>query len=61
MIRINEEKPRRGVFEIRVDGTPVVTTGPEPRPFQELKALDITEIAEAAAAAASAAVAAKEE
>ena len=49
-ITVNEEKPTRGVFsvDLRVlaHTTNVVTTGPEPRPFPLLKALEIDEIAE---------------
>ena len=26
---------------MRVGGTPVITTGPEPRPFPDLKAIDL--------------------
>lgn len=49
---INAEKPRRGVFEVRSgDATKVfASTGPEPRPFPDLKALDIEAIAAAAIA-----------
>lgn len=39
-------RPRRGVFSVHVRGVPVLETGPEPRPFPVLKALDV----EAAAA-----------
>ena len=52
-VSVNAEKPRKGVFEVRVGGDAVVTTGPEPRPFPALKALDIAEVAAATAAAAS--------
>ena len=49
---VNAEKPRKGVFEVRTaGGTVLVTTGPEPRPFPELKALDVDAVAAAAVAA----------
>lgn len=50
-IVINDGKPRRGMFQVRVYGTPIVTTGPEPRPFPALKALDIEDVAAEAAKA----------
>ena len=52
-VSVNAEKSRKGVFEVRVGGDAVVTTGPEPRPFPALKALDIAEVAAAATAAAA--------
>ena len=55
---INTEKPRKGLFEVRVGGVALVSTGPEPRPFPALKALDIEAIAEEAAAKAAEAAAA---
>ena len=58
---INAERPRKGVFEVRVSGTPIITTGPEPRPFPLLKAIDVDAIADATARAAAAAAAADEE
>lgn len=55
---INAERPRKGVFEVRVkvDGTAVdggitaviASTGPEARPFPDLKALDVDAIATSA-------------
>jgi len=53
-ITINAEKPRKGVFEVRVGGAIIVTTGPEPRPFPELKALDIADVTRSAADTAKA-------
>ena len=47
-VSINAERPRRGVFEVRVGNTIVVSTGPEPRPFPALKALDIDAITQSA-------------
>ena len=52
-VTINAEKPRKGVFEVRVGGTVVVSTGPEPRPFPLLKAIDVSAVAQEAAAQAS--------
>lgn len=47
-VAVNAEKPRKGVFEVRVGDTIIVTTGPEPRPFPALKALDIEEVTKSA-------------
>ena len=46
---INAERPRKGVFEVRVGDMVIVTTGPEARPFPALKALDIDAVAQKAA------------
>ena len=46
---INAERPRKGVFEVRVGDMVIVTTGPENRPFPALKALDIDAVAQKAA------------
>ena len=45
---VNAEKPRRGVFEVRVGQKVISSTGPEPRPFPALKALDVAEVAASA-------------
>jgi hypothetical protein len=45
---INAERPRKGVFEVRVGDVVVATTGPEPRPFPDLKALDVDAVARSA-------------
>ena len=45
---INAEKPRKGVFEVRVGESVIVSTGPEPRPFPALKALDVDAVAQSA-------------
>ena len=41
---VNDEAPRKGVFEVRVGADVVVSTGPEPRPFPDLKALDLEDV-----------------
>jgi|TARA_B110001469_G_scaffold118474_1_gene125258 hypothetical protein len=51
-ITINGERPRKGVFEVRVGGTVVASTGPEARPFPALKALDVERVAQSAVDAA---------
>ena len=48
-VTINAERPRKGVFEVRVGETVIVSTGPEPRPFLALKSLDVDAIARNAA------------
>ena len=48
-IVINAEKPRKGVFEVRVGETVIASTGPEPRPFPDLKAIDVDAVARSAA------------
>ena len=55
VVTINAEKPRKGVFEVRVGDIVIVSTGPEPRPFPDLKALDIEAVARSAADTAIAA------
>jgi hypothetical protein len=45
---VNAERPRKGVFEVRVGEIVVASTGPEPRPFPDLKALDVDAIAKSA-------------
>jgi hypothetical protein len=46
-VTINQQadKPRKGVFSVTVGGTAVFETGPEPRPFPKLKAIDIDAVA----------------
>jgi len=46
-VEINPEKPRKGAFEIRVEGKdePVLSLLDMPRPFTKLKALDMDEVA----------------
>ena len=46
---INSQRPRKGVFEVRVGDVVIASTGPEARPFPALKALDVGEITKAAA------------
>lgn len=46
---INAQKPRKGVFEVRVGDVVIASTGPEARPFPALKALDISEVTKTAA------------
>lgn len=45
-IKINEEKPRKGCFEVRVNGEAAISLLDMPRPFTKLKALDMEEVAE---------------
>ena len=42
---VNEDKPRKGCFEVRAKGTKVVSLLDMPRPFTKLKALDIEQVA----------------
>ena len=45
-IKINEEKPRKGCFEISVEGKGTVLSLLDmPRPFTKLKALDMEDVA----------------
>ena len=44
-ISINTEKPRKGAFEVRIDGEAVLSLTDMPRPFRALKALDIDLVA----------------
>jgi len=44
-ISVNAEKPRKGCFEIRVNGKAVVSLTDMPRPFTKLKALDMEKVA----------------
>jgi len=53
-VAINQVKPRKGVFEVRVGDVVIVTTGPEARPFPALKALDVDAVASQAADTAKA-------
>ena len=39
-VTINPEKPRKGCFEVRVNGDAVLSLMDMPRPFTKLKALD---------------------
>jgi len=53
-VEINAEKPRKGMFEVRVRGVKtVVSVGPMKRPFQALRALDMEDVAEDVKAALS--------
>ena len=54
VITLNAERPRKGVFEVRVGETVIVSTGPEERPFPALKALDIDAVTESTADTAKA-------
>ena len=45
-VSVNPEKPRKTVFAVRVGSQEVFATGPEPRPFKALKAMDVEEVAE---------------
>jgi len=47
-ITVNAERPRKGVFEVRVGDVVIASTGPEPRPFPTLKALDIADVTRSA-------------
>jgi len=51
-VSINAEKPRKGVFEVRVGDQVIVSTGPEDRPFPALKAVDIDDVSRSAVDAA---------
>ena len=42
---INEEKPRKGCFEVVVNGETTLSLLDMPRPFAKLKALDMEEVA----------------
>ena len=42
---VNEEKPGRGNFVVRVNGTPVIELLALKRPFPPLKALDMEDVA----------------
>ena len=44
-ITINEEKPRKGCFEVTVNGDVTLSLLDMPRPFPKLKALDMDEVA----------------
>ncbi|CAN4077773.1 unnamed protein product [Withania somnifera] len=43
-VRVNPEKPRRGCFEIRVDGEKFVSLLDMKRPFGPMKALDMDKV-----------------
>ena len=43
-VTVNQAKPRKGVFEVRVGADVLVSTGPEERPFPALKALDMEDV-----------------
>ena len=45
---MNPSKPRKGVFEVRVGESVIISTGPEPRPFPNLKALNVDAVAQSA-------------
>ena len=42
---VNEEKPRKGCFEVSVNGDTTLSLLDMPRPFAKLKALDMEEVA----------------
>ena len=42
---INEEKPRKGCFEVKVGDKTIVSLLDMPRPFGPLKALDMDDLA----------------
>ena len=42
---VNEEKPRKGCFEVTVNGDIALSLLDMPRPFGKLKALDMEEVA----------------
>ena len=44
-MKVNEEKPRKGCFEVSVNGDVVLSLLDMPRPFTKLKALDMDEVA----------------
>ena len=44
-MKINEEKPRKGCFEVSVNGNAVLSLLDMPRPFTKLKALDMEDVA----------------
>ena len=44
-VEVNAEKPRKGCFEVRVGDTPVLSFLDMPRPFKQLKALDMEDVA----------------
>jgi hypothetical protein len=43
---VNEEKPRKGCFEVIVNGDVALSLIDMPRPFTKLKALDMEEVAQ---------------
>jgi hypothetical protein len=45
-VTINPEKPGRGNFVVRINGTPVVELLAMNRPFPALKALDMEEVSQ---------------
>ena len=44
-IVVNEEKPRKGCFEVSVNGQATLSLLDMPRPFAKLKALDMEQVA----------------
>ena len=42
---VNEEKPRKGCFEVKVNDEVTLSLLDMPRPFGKLKALDMDEVA----------------
>lgn len=42
---LEDVKPEKGAFVVKVAGQVVVSVGPEPRPFNTLRALDIVDAA----------------
>eukprot|EP00900_Chrysochromulina_parva_P013466 jgi/Chrpa1/2211/Chrysochromulina_OHIO_Genome00018818-RA len=44
-VKINEEKPRTGCFEVSVNGATILSLTDMPRPFTKLKALVMEDVA----------------
>jgi hypothetical protein len=45
VVVVNEEKPRKGAFEVKVGDTVIVSLTNLPRPFAKLRALDLDSVA----------------
>jgi len=45
VVKVNEEKPRKGCFEVSVGENTVLSLLDMPRPFTKLKALDMDDVA----------------
>ena len=50
-VTVNEEKPRKGAFEVTVNGDVTLSLLDMPRPFGPLKALDMDDLAKKVTAA----------
>ena len=50
-VAVNEEKPRKGCFEVTVNGKVTLSLLDMPRPFTKLKALDMEEVSASVVAA----------